>query len=571
MYHAPIGEYDFLLRHVVDGARLLEVTTAGEIRLDDVSEILSGAAEIAIGAWHPLNSFADRVGNNLYEGDVRTPPGTIEAYRGLVEAGWVAAGVSKDAGGAGLPWVITNALNELWAAASPAMYLIVGLSSGAIAAINAAGDEHLKAVYLPELVSGRWSGTMNLTEPQAGTDLAAIRTMARPNNDGSWSVKGQKIFITWGDHDLTDNIVHLVLARTPDAPEGLGGLSLFLVPKFLPDAHGAHSVRNRVVTVAMEHKLGIHASPTCVLDYDNATGFLVGRRNAGLMAMFVMMNIARVGTGIQGLGLSDRAYQQARDYAAERIQGKVTDRPDGAPIAEHPDVARMLTSMRSVVSAMRGVLVQVGEWLDLSRDCPQAHQFAEFFVPVLKGWFSETAVHVTSDAIQVHGGAGFIEETGVAQHYRDARILPIYEGTTAIQAKDLVGRKVLRDRGATATTALETITRSAAVLRALDHPVAGRTADRLERAITATKRATDVLLRFGDEGKQRDIYAGSVAYLHIWGLLAGGWMQARILTAALANPNEDTAGRVTNADFYGAHHLSRIGSLTETIESGEIA
>jgi alkylation response protein AidB-like acyl-CoA dehydrogenase len=571
MYQAPIDDYDFLLRNVIDGSRHLELTTAGEVKIDDVRDILSGAATFAIDMWHPLNTVGDRVGNRLEGGRVITAPGTADAYRALAEAGWVAVAAPKDAGGEGLPWVICNALNELWSAANPALSLSIGLSMAAIGTVDAAADEHIREVYLPNLTSGHWTGTMNLTEPQAGTDLAAIRTMACPNDDGSWSVKGQKIFITWGDHDLADNIVHLVLARTPDAPAGLGGLSLFVVPKFLPDADGNPGQRNAVHTVALEHKLGIHASPTCFLDYDNATGFLLGGRNAGLMAMFVMMNILRVGSGLQGLGLSDKAYQQARDYAAERVQGKVLDRPEGTPIAEHPDVARLLASMVSVVSAMRAVSVQVAEWLDLAPHYPQAQQFAAFFVPVLKGWFTETSLQVASDAIQVHGGAGFIEETGAAQHYRDARILPIYEGTTAIQAKDLAGRKVLRDNGATANAALELIWATVEMLRALDHPVAARTAERLDRAVATTRRATETLLRFGSEQRRRDAYAGSVAYLLIWGLLGGGWMHARILAAALENDDEHTARRIAEADFYGAHHLSEIGWLAETIEAGEIA
>lgn len=571
MYEPPIDDYEFLLRHVIDGSRHLEITTAGEVKIDDVRDILSGAATFAVDVLHPLNPIGDRIGNKLVDGQVITAPGTVEAFRAYAEAGWVGASAPTEAGGGGLPWVIVNVLNELWNAANAALAMSAGLSMAAIGAVNAAADEHIRDVYLAPLVAGRWTGTMNLTEPQAGTDLAGIRMMARPKADGSWAVKGQKIFITWGDHDMTDNIVHLVLARTPDAPEGLSGLSLFVVPKFLPDAQGEPGARNAITTVALEHKLGINASPTCVLDYDNAVGFLLGERNRGLMAMFVMMNITRVGTGLQGLGLSDKAYQQARDYAAQRIQGKVIDRPAGTPIAEHPDVARLLASMASIVSGMRGFSIQVGEWLDLAAIDPQAYQLAEFFVPVLKGWFTETSVQVTSDGIQVHGGAGFIEETGAAQHYRDARILPIYEGTTAIQAKDLIGRKVLRDKGVTATIALDAVVATVETLRGLEHPVAARTADRLDRAVATTRRATDALLVFGSAGNRRDAAAGSVAYLLTWGLLGGGWMHARILAAALANDDEHTARRISEADFYGAHHLSRISWLAETIEAGEIA
>lgn len=570
MYQPPVDDYDFLLRHVVDGANVLELATAGEYKVDDLRQILSGAADVALASWHPLNAIGDRLGNMLVDGQVTTPPGTIEAYHALRDAGWMSVYAPKEAGGEGMPWVFGNALNEIWCAADVALSLVVGLSVAAIGAVHAAADDALRSTYLPNLVSGRWTGTMNLTEPQAGTDLGAIRTLARPNGDGTWAVKGQKIFITWGDHDLADNIIHLVLARTPDAPEGMGGLSLFLVPKYLPDPGGDHTVRNAVRTLALEHKLGIHASATCVLEYENATGFLLGGLNGGLMAMFVMMNIARVGAGVQGLGVADRAYQQARDYAAERVQGPVLGRPAQAPIAEHPDVARLLMSMASRVSAMRAVSVQVAAWLDEAPDDPQSASLAEFFVPVLKGWFTETAVQVTSDAIQVHGGAGYIEETGAAQHLRDARILPIYEGTTAIQAKDLVGRKVLRDGGETAAAAADLVTATIATLRESDHPVAERTAGRLERAVAATLRATRTLLEFGEQNRKRDAYAASVAYLQSWGLLAGGWMHARMLVAALAEPSDHSARRLAEADFYGAHHLSRIGSLAESIDAGEI-
>lgn len=412
---------------------------------------------------------------------------------------------------------------------------------------------------------------MNLTEPQAGTDLSSIRTRARPDTDGTWKLKGQKIFITWGDHDLTENIVHLVLARTPDAPEGLRGLSLFIVPKFLPNPDGTLGEHNRVTTVALEHKLGIHASPTCVLEYEDATGFLLGELNQGLANMFVMMNVSRLGIGIQGLGTAERAYQQARDYADQRVQGKVICAPDGSPISAHPDVARLLTSAASTITAMRGLLLEASALHDQAQNGDQeAAKLAEFLAPVVKGWLTEEGVRITSDAIQVHGGAGFIEETGVAQHYRDVRIAPIYEGTTAIQANDLLGRKVLPDAGATATALLDRIEADLATIKVTDHPVAQRTAERLERAVAATRAATQALGTFALEGKLRDAFAGSVGYLTIWGLLTGGWVHGRILAAAVTTSDPDMARRAVEADFYGAHHLSRIASLNEALEAGEI-
>ena len=571
MYQPPIDDYEFLLRNVIKGNHALDAATNGEYKIDDARVIWSGAADLAMQSWHPLNIIGDRIGNKFVDGTVITPAGTAEAYRSVVDAGWLAAVSPKSAGGDGMPWLLANPLNEIWSAANMALSLTIGLSAGAIVAVDSVADATLRDVYLPELVSGRANGTMNLTEPQAGTDLGAIRTIARPNDDSSWAINGQKILITWGDHDLTDNIFHLVLARTPDAPAGIAGLSLFLVPKSLLAADRSPAQRNSVHTVTVEHKLGIHASATCALDFDDATGFLVGAVNGGLIGMFKMMNVARVGTGVQGLGVSDRAYQQARDYAGERIQGRVLDRPGGTPIAEHPDVARLLLSMASVISAMRGLSMQVAEWLDRARSDPRSGSLAEFFVPVLKGWFTETAVLVTSDAIQVHGGMGYIEETGAAQHLRDARILPIYEGTTAIQAKDLVGRKVLRDNAGTARVALDAIDVTLDELEASSHHVARRCAQRLRRAVASAQAATASLIDFGTDDKRRDAYAGSVAYLQLWGLLAGGWLHARMVLAALAHPDKHTERRLREADFYTAHHLSRIAWLAETVSVGEIA
>lgn len=502
-----------------------------------------------------------------------TPPGFAGAYNTFAEGGWTSLGVPASIGGGGMPRIVANAAGEFWSAANTAFSLYPGLSQGAIAACHAHASDELRQTYLPPMVAGRWTGTMNLTEPQAGTDLAAIRTTARPLDDGEWSVTGQKIFITWGDHDLAENIVHLVLARTPGSPTGLGGLSLFLVPKYLPDPEGRPGERNAVQTVSLEHKLGIHASPTCVLDYENATGFLVGQQNQGLAAMFVMMNQARLGIAVQGIGLADRAYQQARVYAAERVQGRVTGRSAGTPIAEHPDVRRLLLSMSSAVSAMRGLSAQISAWIDLAgtdRAQDGDADLAEFFVPIIKGWASEACVQITSDAVQVHGGMGFIEETGAAQFYRDARILPIYEGTTAIQANDLLGRKLLRDNGATAETALALIEASVATAHAAEHPVAQRLADRLAAAVEAVRHSTRTILAHVDS--PRDAFAGGVSYLQQWGLLAGGWMHARMLVAALgAAEDSESPRRIREADVFASAHLSQVHSLGESIAAGEIA
>ncbi len=411
---------------------------------------------------------------------------------------------------------------------------------------------------------------MNLTEPQAGTDLAAVRTMARDNGDGSWAVTGQKIFITWGDHDVADNIVHLVLARTEGAPAGHRGISLFLVPKFILNADGTPGERNGVSTVGIEHKLGIHGSPTCVLQYENATGYLIGELHQGLTGMFVMMNEARFGMGVQGLGLSQRAYQRANDYAYERIQGAVMGLPEGTPIAGHPDVRRLLLSMSSRISALRALVVFAADLQD-REDEGHNKALAEFLIPILKSWGTEESVHITSDAIQVHGGMGFIEETGAAQYYRDARITPIYEGTTAIQSNDLVGRKILRDGGQTAAGVFAAIRAQLDTIRGSSNPVAARLVERIERAIQAAERATASILEHASN--PRDAFAVSVPYQELLATLVGSWMHATIVTAVLAHDSlsDEDQRRLTEADFYGAHHLTKVHALVETVAAGEIS
>lgn len=567
-YIPPVKDYAFLYGEAF-GLDLVARGTGGAFTAEDATGIIDGAGEFAASVLAPLESVGDRVGARLEDGQVRLPDGFAEAYQAFVEAGWVSAEAPESAGGDGLPGSIRAGLGEIWNGSNAAFALCWLLTAGQIHALDAVASDEIRETYLTRLVSGEWTGTMNLTEPDAGTDLGAIRTVATPRADGSWGVSGQKIFITWGDHDAAENIVHLVLARTPDAPEGAKGLSLFVVPKFLPDAQGAPGERNAVTTVALEHKLGIHGSPTCVLAYEDATGYLVGEVGGGLAGMFVMMNSARAGMGFQATGISDRAYQRAAAYAAERRQGAVLDRPAGAPIAEHPDVRRLLLSMQSRIFAMRALGVYLGDLFDRA-EADGTLALAEFFVPILKGWATEDAVAITSDAIQVHGGMGFIEETGVAQHYRDARIMPIYEGTTAIQSNDLIGRKVIRDGGATAESLFAEMSVTVDALRGLDHPVAARTADRLERAIAAGRAATASVLGFG---QTRDAYAVSVPYLMLLGTLAGGWMHALAVVAVIGHDvqDESDAARLTSADFYGAHHLPRVHMLAETVAAGEVA
>ncbi|GAA1581161.1 acyl-CoA dehydrogenase [Leucobacter aridicollis] len=567
-YVPPVADYAFLLGEAF-GTDVVARATDGALSAADAGDALEAAGEFAAEVFAPLDRVGDQQGAQLVDGNVRMPDGFTAAYKSFAAAGWVSASVAEDAGGDGLPGSVTAALSEFWNASNAAFALCPALSHGAIRAIQANASEELRAAYLPKLVSGEWTGTMNLTEPQAGSDLGAVRTMARDNGDGSWAVSGQKIFITWGDHDVADNIVHLVLARTEGAPEGHRGLSLFVVPKFTLDASGAPGERNSVVTVGLEHKLGIHASPTCVLQFEDATGYLVGELNQGLMGMFVMMNEARVGIGVQGLGVADRAYQRALSYAHTRVQGAVLGLPDGTPIAGHPDVRRLLLSMSSRISAMRAFSVLVGDVHDRA-EADGTGALAELFVPILKSWLTEQAVHISSDAVQVHGGMGFIEETGAAQHFRDARIMPIYEGTTAIQSNDLVGRKVLRDSGQTLGQVFAMIREQTAALTATGDALAARVAERTERAVGAAERATQALLGFAST--PRDAYAVSVPFQELLATLVGGWMHATIATAVLGHGErtDDDARRLAEADFYSAHHLAQVHALAETVAAGEI-
>lgn len=561
-YVPPVADYAFLYQDAF-GRDIVAAATGGEMDAADAAEIIAGAGEFAAEVLAPLDHPGDQVGAKLEGGQVRLPEGFAEAYQAFIESGWVTAVAPASAGGDDLPASVQAGLGEIWNAANAAFALCWMLSAGAIHALDAIASGELRERYLPKLVSGEWTGTMNLTEPDAGTDLGSIRTFATPREDGSWSLRGQKIFITWGDHDVAENIVHLVLARTADAPAGSRGLSLFVVPKTLVSSDGSLGERNAVETVAIEHKLGIHASPTCVLAYEDATGYLVGELHGGLTAMFVMMNSARVGMGHQATGIAERASQKAATFAAERLQGRVLERPEGTPISGHPDVARLLRSMSSQIFAMRALSVYVGDLFDRGAEDAATLQLAEFFVPILKGWASEENLRVTSEAIQVHGGMGFVEETGVAQHYRDARIVPIYEGTTAIQANDLIGRKLLRGGGETASALFARIAETVAALRGAPGEVAARTAERLSRATDAAERATTALLSFGDS--PRDAYAASVPYLMLLGTLAGGWMHAFAVLAA-----SDDDERLAAADFYGAHHLARVHALAEAVEAGEI-
>jgi alkylation response protein AidB-like acyl-CoA dehydrogenase len=510
---------------------------------------------------------------------VRTPPGFREAYRQYVEGGWMGLAVAPEHGGQGLPTALSTPVVEMLNAACMGWALCPLLSAGAIDMLAAHGTEEQKRLYLQKLVSGEWTGTMNLTEPQAGSDLGALRSRAVPRKDARWGehyrITGQKIFITYGDHDLTDNIIHMVLARTPDAPPGSRGISLFLVPKFLPDAEGRPGERNDLRPLRLEEKLGIHASPTCVMSYgegDGAIGWRIGEENRGLEAMFTMMNSERLGVGVQGVAIAERAYQQARDYARTRVQGQPVDMPlqtgSTPPIIHHPDVRRMLLSMRAATEAMRALAYFAAAAIDASRGTDdgeaqfRAQRRADLLIPVVKAWCTDLGVEIASTGIQVHGGMGYIEETGAAQYLRDARIAPIYEGTNGIQANDLVGRKLGRDQG---ETARELIAEMRASVAELDARELSALRQPLTDGIDALDRATAYLVSAGPAVAA----AGSVPYLQLFGTVAGGWLMARVAATALRHPAAGlTAAKLATARFYAEHFLARAPGYLPAIAGG---
>ncbi|MGB7990977.1 MAG: acyl-CoA dehydrogenase family protein, partial [Candidatus Methylophosphatis roskildensis] len=459
-YAAPLSDMQFVLRELAGLEDVARLPGCEDAAPDTVEVILDEAARFAGEVLAPLNRSGDQEGVRFHDGVVTMASGFASAYRQFVANGWNGIGCEPDFGGQGMPRLVVAAVQEMWKSSNISFSLCPLLTTGAIEALTLCGSAELKASFLPKMVSGEWTGTMNLTEPQAGSDLAAVRTRAEPQPDGSYRVFGQKIFITYGEHDMADNIVHLVLARTPKAPEGVKGLSLFVVPKYLVNPDGSLGARNDVRCVSVEHKLGIHASPTCVLAYGDAggaVGYLCGQETLGLSYMFIMMNAARYAVGLEGIALAERAYQHALSYAKERVQGPEIGSRTGekVTIIHHPDVRRMLMMMKSQTEAMRAVAYVTAAALDAAQRHPDEGErkrnqaFAELMIPIVKGWSTETAQDVSSLGVQIHGGMGYIEETGAAQHFRDARITTIYEGTTAIQANDLIGRKIARDGGAT--------------------------------------------------------------------------------------------------------------------------
>lgn len=538
-YHAPLADMTFVMNELAGLSQVSRLPGFEDATPDTVAAILEEASKFATDVLDPLNQSGDREGAvRLPDGSVRTPAGFKDAYLQFTANGWNGLTKNPQYGGQGLPQLVSTPVEEMWHSSNMAFDLCPLLTQGAIEAIELAGSDVLKKTFLPKMVSGEWTGTMNLTEPQAGSDLAAVRTRAVPQPDGTYRLHGQKIFITYGEHDYTDNIVHLVLARLPDAPPGVKGISLFVVPKFVVRDDGSLGDRNDVKCVSIEHKLGIHASPTAVLaygDHGGAIGYVVGEINHGLEYMFVMMNLARFSVGMEGVGISERAYQRAVAFARERVQGVPVGRAptDGTTaIIEHPDVRRMLMTMRSLTEAMRAVAYVTAAALDNAKHQPEAevraqHQsFAEFMVPIVKGWCTETAQRVANLGVQVHGGMGFIEETGAAQHVRDARIITIYEGTTAIQANDLIGRKTARDGGAVAKQLIAAIEATADDVSATTDADLIAIGSALRTGAASLTKSLHWLLE-SYSASAREAFAGSVPYLQMWGTVCGGWQMSR--------------------------------------------
>jgi acyl-CoA dehydrogenase len=555
-----------------------------EESLDVLDSVLEEAAAFASGVLDPLNRTGDKEGCTWANGEVKTPTGFKEAYRQFADAGWIGLPVPPQYGGQGLPQILLGPTLEMWNAANIGFANGPLLNQGAIEAIELVGSEDQKKRYIPNLVSGKWTGTMCLTEPQAGSDLAQVRTRAVPEGDHHL-LSGTKIFITFGEHDMAENIIHLVLARLPDAPEGTKGISLFIVPKFLVNDDGTLRERNDVVCASIEHKLGVNGNPTCTLNYGEkgkgAVGYLVGEPNRGLEYMFIMMNAARFSVGVQGIALADRAYQSSLAYALERVQGRDLKPGSRAPevIFKHPDVRRMLMLQKATIEAMRGLAYVTAASLDYALRHPdekvrkQHKAFVELMIPVVKGWCTENAVDLCSIALQVFGGMGYIEETGIAQQYRDVRIITIYEGTTGIQSLDLIGRKLLRDMGATARTVGKQM--EAVAKECVDHPEAS--VKRIGESLSAGLKAlneTSQWIGMNAMGDLHKAFACSVPYLRLWGTVAGGWQMARAAQIAAAkiaagDPEADFyRAKLATASFYASHVLSQCAWYQRQIVEG---
>jgi len=582
-YVAPLKDLLFNIKYLADIEQIAQLPGFEDAGFETAQAVLEEAAKFTQGVLAPLNFEGDKNPSSWKEGVVTAAPGFKDAFKQFVEGGWQGLQHPLDFGGQGLPKTIGTACCEMQNSANLSFALCPLLTDGAIEALLTAGSDALKATYLEKLVSGQWTGTMNLTEPQAGSDLAAVRSRAEPQTDGSYKVFGTKIFITWGEHDMAENIVHLVLARVTGASEGVKGISLFVVPKFLVNPDDSLGSRNDVQCVSIEHKLGIKASPTAVLqfgDHEGAAGYLVGQENRGLEYMFIMMNAARFGVGVQGIAIAERAYQKAVTYAKDRVQSRPVDAsaPANATIIHHPDVRRMLMTMRACTEGCRAMAMVAAAAFDAAHHHVDAEvrrqnqTFYEFLVPLIKGYSTEMSLEVTSLGVQVHGGMGYIEETGAAQYYRDAKILTIYEGTTAIQANDLVGRKTARDGGqvAKALAAQIEATQSLLILTGSDDALA------VARRLAAARIAFVDVVNFVVANIRTDpnaVFAGSVPYLMLAGNLMAGWQLARALLLAQEQIAQgvDVAfmqAKIATARFYADHLLTKAPGLRDAIVEG---
>jgi acyl-CoA dehydrogenase len=577
-YRAPVADISFTLKHAAGLAQVLEEGLYGELTEDLVDAVLEEAGRFASDVIGPLNRVGDRLGTPLKDGAVTMPPGWKEAYAAWSAAGWNAVAAPADWGGQGLPHALNAACIEMWNGASMAFGIGPVLTMGAVEAMAVHGTAELQRLYLPKLTSGEWMGTMQLTEPQAGSDVGALRTRAERQGDGSYRITGQKIFITYGEHDLTDNIIHFVLARLPDAPAGTRGISLFLVPKFLLNSDGSLGAHNDLRCHSIEHKLGIHGSPTCTMVYGDgggATGYIVGEENRGLACMFTMMNNARLAVALQGVAVAERATQQALAYAQERRQGRAPGATGMSPIIAHPDVKRMLLTMRSLTRAARAICYMTAIATDRSHHLGDAEarraaaERAALLTPVAKAFATDVGIEVASLGVQVHGGMGFIEETGAAQHYRDARIAAIYEGTNGIQAIDLVTRKLPLSGGGAVRAAIEDLRRTVAAVRASNAAGFGATALRLGEAVDSLERATQWLLARGGEAPEAAL-AGATPYLRLFAQAAGGCALAEEALAAIRLNTGDAAGagRIVTARFFAENVAVAATGLERTVTEG---
>ena len=587
-YSAPLDDIRFVLRHIAKLGEVADLEGYEHADVETVEGVLDECARFMEEVIAPLNRVGDLQGSvhDPETLEVRTPDGFIEAYKAYVDAGWGGVPFPEAYGGGNFPWLVGIAMQELMTASNEAFSMAPLLTQGAIDAIIAHGDETQKETYLPKMVSGEWTGTMNLTEPEAGSDVGALRTKAvpNPNGDGSFLISGQKIFISFGEHDMADQIVHLVLARLPDAPPGTKGISLFIVPKFLLNDDGTPGEKNDVTCVSIEHKMGIKASPTCVLAYgdnsDGAVGYLIGGENKGMRAMFTMMNQARLSVGLQGLAVGDRAYQDARQYAMERVQGRAPGSEGEHTIVEHPDVRRMLLTMKANLEALRALIYYTAAGIDVAHHHPdevvreRTQERVDLLIPIDKGWGTDLGVEITSLAIQVYGGMGYVEETGVAQHYRDARIAPIYEGTNGIQAMDLVGRKLPMRGGAAVMDFIADLEETSKKLEAAGDDFAAIKAG-LDGGIAALRETTSWIMEHG-LADVRHALAGATPYMRLFGIVTGGWLLAEeaLVAAELQSgdggdfSDEFLSAKATTARFYATQILPQAAGLVGSVTAG---